>query len=100
MQQPLSSLSRAKSKHMLYEIPIAGVQVAGFVILAIGSLTATTAICALIERFQLVEWVWNPPLFFLGLWASWQGGGIVTPWVRTQRLGAASADWVIRRRRT
>jgi hypothetical protein len=69
MQQPLSSLSRAKSKHMLYEIPIAGVQVAAFVILAIGSLTATTAICALIERFQLVEWVWNPPLFFLGLWA-------------------------------
>ena len=38
MQQPLSSLSRAKSKYMLYEIPIAGVEVAGFVILAIGSL--------------------------------------------------------------
>ena len=70
MQQPLSSLSRAKSKHMLYEIPIAGVQVAGFVILAIGSLTATTAICALIERFQLVEWVWNPPLF------SWDSGPV------------------------
>jgi hypothetical protein len=54
---------------MLYEIPIAGVQVAAFVLLAIGSLAATAAICALIEKFQLVKWLWNPPLFFLGLWA-------------------------------
>jgi hypothetical protein len=49
---------------MLYEIPIAGVQVAALVVLAIGSLAATAAIC-LIEKFQLVEWLWNPPLFFL-----------------------------------
>jgi hypothetical protein len=55
---------------MLYEIPIAGVQVAGFVVLAIGSLAATAAICGLIEKFQLADWLWNPPLFFLGLWAS------------------------------
>jgi hypothetical protein len=54
---------------MIYEIPIGGVQVAAFVVLAIGSLAATAAICALIERFQLVQWLWNPPLFFLGLWA-------------------------------
>ena len=54
---------------MLYEIPIAGVQVAGFVALAVGSLMATTAICALIEKLKLVAWIWNPPLFFLGLWA-------------------------------
>lgn len=54
---------------MLYEISISGFQVAAFLLLAIGSLVATTAICALIERFQLVEWVWNPPLFFLALWA-------------------------------
>jgi hypothetical protein len=54
---------------MLYEIPIAGVQVAGFVLLAIGSLVAAAAICGLIEKFKLVEWFWNPPLFFLGLWA-------------------------------
>jgi hypothetical protein len=54
---------------MIYEIPIAGVQVAAFVVLVIGSLVATAAICALIEKFQLVEWLWNSPLFFLGLWA-------------------------------
>jgi uncharacterized protein DUF1656 len=54
---------------MLYEIPIAGVQVAAFVLLAIGSLVVTAAICTLIEKFQLVGWLWNPPLFFLGLWA-------------------------------
>jgi hypothetical protein len=54
---------------MLYEIPIAGVQVAAFVVLAIVSLAAAAAVCALIERFKLVEWLWNPPLFFLGLWA-------------------------------
>ncbi|HEY5778448.1 MAG TPA: DUF1656 domain-containing protein [Terrimicrobiaceae bacterium] len=54
---------------MLYEIPIAGVQIAGFVILTILSLAATSVVCALLERFQLVKWVWNPPLFFLGLWA-------------------------------
>jgi Protein of unknown function (DUF1656) len=58
-----------KSKRMIYEIPIAGVQIAAFVVLAIGSLAVTAAICALIEKFQLVEWLWNPPLFFLGLWA-------------------------------
>jgi hypothetical protein len=34
---------------MLYEIPIAGVQVAAFLVLAIGSLAATAAICALTE---------------------------------------------------
>jgi hypothetical protein len=54
---------------MIYEIPIAGVQVAAFVVLAIVSLAATAAICALIERLQLVAWLWSPPLFFLGLWA-------------------------------
>jgi hypothetical protein len=54
---------------MLYEIPIAGLQIAGFLALAVGSLAAASAICSLMERFQLVEWVWNPPLFFLGLWA-------------------------------
>ena len=59
----------SKSKRLIYESPIAGVQVAAFVVLAIGSLAATAAICTLIERFQLVDWLWNPPLFFLGLWA-------------------------------
>ena len=54
---------------MPYEISIAGFQVATFVGLAIGSLAATTGICALIEKFKLVEWIWNPPLFFLALWA-------------------------------
>jgi hypothetical protein len=63
------SAPSTKFKPMIYEIPIGGVQVAAFVVLAIGSLAATAAICALIERFQLVEWLWNPPLFFLGLWA-------------------------------
>ena len=58
---------------MLYEIPIAGVQVAAFVVLAIGSLAATAAICALIEKFQLVGWLWNPRFFSSGsepVWAS------------------------------
>jgi hypothetical protein len=47
---------------MLYEIPIAGVQVAAFLVLAIGSLAATAAICALTEKFQLVEWLFFPEL--------------------------------------
>jgi hypothetical protein len=68
-----SALTRANkninNKRMLYEIPIGGVEVAAFLVLAIGSLAATAAICLLIEKFQLVEWLWNPPLFFLGLWA-------------------------------
>ena len=54
---------------MLYEIPIAGLQIAGFVALAVLSLVTTSAACSLLERFQLTGWIWNPPLFFLGLWA-------------------------------
>ena len=54
---------------MLYEIPIAGVQVAGFVLIILGSLAGTSFLCALLERRRLVESIWNPPLFFIGLWA-------------------------------
>jgi hypothetical protein len=54
---------------MLDEIPIAGLQVAGFVVLSVMSLVATSAACSLLERFHLTGWIWNPPLFFLGLWA-------------------------------
>jgi len=54
---------------MLYEIPLAGLQIAGFVVLAVLSLVATSALCSLLERCKLTEWIWNPPLFFLGLWA-------------------------------
>jgi hypothetical protein len=38
-------------------------------VLAVLSLVATSATCSLLERFKLTEWIWNPPLFFLGLWA-------------------------------
>lgn len=54
---------------MLYEIPIAGVQVAGFVMIVLGSLVITSFLCALLEHGRLVESIWNPPLFFIGLWA-------------------------------
>lgn len=54
---------------MLYEIPVAGVEVAGFVALAIISLVVASAACALIQKLKLVSWIWNPPLFFLALWA-------------------------------
>jgi len=54
---------------MIYEIPIAGVQVAGFVLIILVSLGVTALICGALEKWGLVVWIWNPPLFFLGLWA-------------------------------
>lgn len=52
---------------MIYEIPIAGVQVAGFVLIILVSLGVTALICGALEKWGLVVWIWNPPLFFLGL---------------------------------
>ncbi len=53
----------------LYEVPIGGAQVAAFVWILLGSLVLAAGAGALIERTPARSWVWNVPLFTLGLWA-------------------------------
>ena len=54
---------------VLYEVPLGGAQVAAFVLILLGSLTAAAGIGAAIERTPIKGLVWNVPLFTLGLWA-------------------------------